>query len=154
MTKLIPYCFDFLPLIEMAPASTATLPFLPPTTPPSTLFLVLDIHPLSWSILSGPPPPNDLEPGTTLAKAQPTSLHLSEFLDVLMVFLNAHLASRWGNEVVVFAATAGRAYVLERTPLISDPSSTRDHQKRSSPNQTCINLSNCSTRDSRLNSKG
>ncbi|KAK1923302.1 TFIIH subunit Tfb4/p34 [Papiliotrema laurentii] len=107
----------------MAPPQS-TLPFLPPAIPPSTLFLILDIHPLSWSLLASDPPPNDMEPGTTLAKAPPTALSISHFLDILLVFLNAHLASRWGNEVVVFAATAGRSSLL-----YPPPASTVDEAK-------------------------
>jgi hypothetical protein len=80
----------------------------PTTVPISTLFLILDIHPLSWSLLATQPPALE-HPTPLINKAPTTALSLSEFVTSLMVFLNAHVASRWGNEVVVYAATAGRA---------------------------------------------
>ncbi|KAK4688305.1 transcription initiation factor TFIIH subunit 3, partial [Tremellales sp. Uapishka_1] len=83
----------------------------PSITPPSLLLLILDIHPLSWSLLATPPPPS-AHPQPVINKAPATPLTLSEFVTTLMVFLNAHLASRWNNEVVVYAATAGRAKLL------------------------------------------
>ena len=84
----------------------------PQTISPSLLLLILDIQPLSWSILAQPPSTSSESTtplSSTLSKAPVQSLRFEEFLTILMVFLNAHLASRWGNEVVVYAATAGRS---------------------------------------------
>ena len=81
-----------------------TIPQYPPTIPPSILLLIIDLHPLSWSLLSQPPPPN--EEGDKIKNA---SIDLQGFLNVLMVFLNAVLASSGGNQVVVYGATSGRS---------------------------------------------
>jgi len=81
-----------------------TIPQHPPTIPPSILLLIIDLHPLSWSLLSQPPPPN--EEGDKIKNA---SIDLQGFLNVLMVFLNAVLASSGGNQVVVYGATSGRS---------------------------------------------
>jgi len=81
-----------------------TIPQYPPTIPPSLLLLIIDLHPLSWSLLSQPPPP--AEEGDKFKNA---SIDLQGFLNVLMVFLNAVLASSGGNQVVVYGATSGRS---------------------------------------------
>ncbi|KAI9637162.1 TFIIH subunit Tfb4/p34 [Dioszegia hungarica] len=96
----------------------------PRSTPPSLLILILDIHPLSWSLLSSiePPDPLDSPPPIApaehhylLARAPIGPITLPDFLNVLLVFLNSHLASRWGNRVVVFAASAGKSKLLYPT---------------------------------------
>lgn len=101
----------------MAPAqasgSTAAQLHLPATSPPALLIAIVDLHPLAWSLLA------NLGPAAQAAAAAdgdkkkdpaPISpITLSEFATILMVFLNAHLASRWGNEVIVYGATAGKA---------------------------------------------
>ena len=86
----------------------------PQTVARSLLFVVIDLHPLSWSLLGGPPPPaipNEYE-NPAINKAPTTSLPITDFIDILTVFLNAHMASRWGNDVVVYGASAGRSYVM------------------------------------------
>ncbi|WVQ95409.1 hypothetical protein IAU59_002506 [Kwoniella sp. CBS 9459] len=88
----------------------------PKTTPPSILLVILDIHPLSWSLLASPPPLPPYPGHPTVDKVEASPLTLNEFATILMVFLNAHLASRWGNEVVVYGATAGRAKLLYPPP--------------------------------------
>lgn len=81
----------------------------PATTPPALLIAVVDLHPLAWSLLSSlAPAPSSPTPGEK-EKAPISPLTLEEFVTNLMVFLNAHLASRWGNEVIVYGATAGKA---------------------------------------------
>lgn len=123
---LPPLCFDMFqpyhhlqqhgspkPSDRMAPTTPAgvtTSQLLSLTAPlsPSLLFLILDIHPLSWHLLAQPPTQSSVD--HTSSRTPPlTSLDLSDFLNILMVFLNAHLAARWGNEVVVYAATAGKS---------------------------------------------
>ncbi|EKC98819.1 hypothetical protein A1Q2_06922 [Trichosporon asahii var. asahii CBS 8904] len=47
-------------------------------------------------------------------KAPVSPITLEDFAAVLMVFLNAHLASRWGNEVVVYGALPGSAIDINR----------------------------------------
>lgn len=97
------------------PESAASLPT---AVPPSLLILVLDLHPLAWSLLARPPPTTEASPAQVKAggkrpapdaAAPLTALTLGEFINVLMVFLNAHMASRWGNKVVVYGATAGKS---------------------------------------------
>lgn len=88
----------------MAKDPQDTIPQYPTTIPPSILLLILDLHPLSWSLLSQSPPPT--EEGDKIKNA---SINLGEFLNVLMVFLNAVLASSGGNQVVVYGATSGRS---------------------------------------------
>lgn len=66
---------------------------LPTTLSPSLLLLVLDIHPLSWSILAEGESP----------------LPVDQFVNTLMVFLNAHLCARWGNDIVIYGASAERS---------------------------------------------
>ena len=94
-------------------SSAASIPDNPTAIPPSLLLLILDIHPLSWSLLAEtPPPPKQDDPeivGAALNKTHPTSLTINEFLNSLIVFLNSHLAAAWGNDVVVYGATAGRS---------------------------------------------
>lgn len=92
-------------------------------SPPSTLILILDTHPLSWHLLSHLPPAPPAPDNKVLdtAKSSPTSLH--QFITILIVFLNAHLASKWGNEVVVYTASAGKA------TLIYPPSNDRLRQR-------------------------
>ena len=86
------------------------LPSRPLSTPPSLLILILDLHPLSWSLLaSSSTEPILSEPTNTSHKTPLTLISLTEFVTILVVFLNAHLASRWANEVVVYGAIAGRA---------------------------------------------
>ncbi|ORY26813.1 TFIIH subunit Tfb4/p34 [Naematelia encephala] len=93
---------------------THTIPLYPETTPASLLLVILDLHPLSWSILaSAAPPPL---PADATHKAPNTSLSLTEFINILVVFLNAHLAVRWGNQVVVYGASAGTSKLLYPTP--------------------------------------
>ncbi|KIR50747.1 transcription initiation factor TFIIH subunit 3 [Cryptococcus gattii Ru294] len=81
-------------------------------SPPSTLIVILDTHPLSWHLLSHLPPAPPIPDNKILdtAKSSPTSLH--QFITILIVFLNAHLASKWGNEVVVYTASAGKATLI------------------------------------------
>lgn len=80
----------------------------PKTSPPSLLIAVVDLHPLSWSLLSSLSPGAAPETGEK-DKAPVSPITITEFATILMVFLNAHLASRWGNEVVVYGASAGKA---------------------------------------------
>ncbi|WRT70912.1 uncharacterized protein IL334_007911 [Kwoniella shivajii] len=111
----------------MVPPPPMESRFYPKTTPPSVLLVILDIHPLSWSLLSSPPPlpPFTEHPG--IDKAQATPMSLPDFVTILMVFLNAHLASRWGNEVVIYGASAGRAKLLYPPPpnAVAGPSKPR-----------------------------
>lgn len=99
----------------MLPPDPSTYPSV---TPPSLLLVILDLHPLSWSLLATPPAEPPGVPETTpsgqarlIGRALPTALAASEFITMLLVFLNAHLASRWGNRVVVYGATSGRSCV-------------------------------------------
>jgi len=97
----------------MAPPASALTPHSrpwPATSPPSLLIAIIDLHPLSWSLLgslSGPPMPST--PDGEKEKAPIGPITLTDFATILMVFLNAHLASRWGNEVVVYGAMPGKA---------------------------------------------
>jgi hypothetical protein len=91
-----------------APAQQETkVPEYPSSIPPSLLLLILDLHPLSWSLLEQPPPKT--EDGSKIANSP---LDLNGFLNVLMIFLNSVLASSGSNQVVVYGATSGRSYVL------------------------------------------
>lgn len=107
------------------------------STPPSILLVILDIHPLSWSLLANPtasttdastfkddsainllsseadapPSRSNVQPPTTS-----TPLTLSSFITNLLIFLNAHLASRWGNKVVFLVAGPGRSRLLYPNP--------------------------------------
>ncbi|ORX40919.1 TFIIH subunit Tfb4/p34 [Kockovaella imperatae] len=95
--------------------------------PPSLLLLILDVHPTSWSILSsGSRTAKELEGSATISRAPVQSLGLAEFLNTLMIWLNAHLAARWGNEVVVFAAGAGTARQVYPSGL-AGPSNLRSN---------------------------
>ena len=85
---------------------------IPTSIPPSLLFLILDLHPLSWSLLAQPPAPPIGDHIALVNKAPGTSLSINDFLNALTVFLNAHLASAWGNDVVVYGATAGKSSVV------------------------------------------
>ncbi|KAL1412483.1 RNA polymerase II transcription factor B subunit 4 [Vanrija albida] len=87
----------------------------PQTSPPSLLIAVVDLHPLSWSLLSSLSPSPGPETGEK-DKAPVSPITVTEFATILMVFLNAHLASRWGNEVVVYGASAGKAVLLYPPP--------------------------------------
>ncbi|WWD20896.1 hypothetical protein CI109_105374 [Kwoniella shandongensis] len=111
---------------------TAAEAVYPTTTPPSVLLVIVDIHPLSWSLLASPPPapPFPVNHAIDLAGASPMTL--PDFVTILMVFLNAHLASRWGNEVVVYGATAGRAKLLYPPPpsAVAGPSKPRPNSYR------------------------
>ena len=106
------------------PAKTAPVyiaPDYPNATPPSLLLLILDLHPLSWSLLSNPPPEQLAgetdshghgEGATRLqTRAAETSLRFEEFINVLMVFVNSVLASSGSNQVVIYGATSGKSYV-------------------------------------------
>jgi transcription initiation factor TFIIH subunit 3 len=81
------------------------------------LIAVVDLHPLSWSLLAnlcGKPAPEAApadgdDKDKDKEKAPISPITMSEFATILMVFLNAHLASRWGNEVVVYGALPGKA---------------------------------------------
>lgn len=96
-------------------ATTAHKRPWPTSTPPALLIAVVDLHPLAWSLLSNlQPTPGS--PGHEKEKAPIAPLTLGEFATNLMVFLNAHLASRWGNDVVVYGATAGTAVLLYPQP--------------------------------------
>lgn len=97
-------------------AAAYTVPDYPTSTPPSLLLLILDLHPLSWSLLSNPPPASstDIEShaeGSTRlqTRAKETSLKLEEFIRVLMVFVNSVLASSGSNQVVIYGATSGKS---------------------------------------------
>ncbi|KAL7420927.1 RNA polymerase II transcription factor B subunit 4 [Cryptotrichosporon argae] len=89
-----------------------------PATVPSTslLIAILDLHPLAWSLLSGLSP----AAGDT-AKVPVAPLTLDDFVTNVIVFLNAHLASGWGNEVVVYGATAGKAVMLYPSAEVEEP---------------------------------
>ena len=60
---------------------------------PSVLLVIFDLHPLSWAISA--------DPGT-----QTEPMDVEKALGELLVFLNAHLASKWGNELMVYGAMA------------------------------------------------
>lgn len=102
-------------------AQAYKVPDYPTSIPSSLLLLILDLHPLSWSLLSNPPPtPLDgdvethghVEGVTRLqARAKETSLKLEEFINVLMVFVNSVLASSGSNQVVIYGATSGKSFV-------------------------------------------
>lgn len=62
--------------------------------PASVLLIILDLHPLSWAISADPAASSD-------------PLTIDRALNELLVFLNAHLACKWGNELVVYVAMAG-----------------------------------------------
>ncbi|WVQ86292.1 hypothetical protein IAT38_008460 [Cryptococcus sp. DSM 104549] len=96
----------------------------PIVSPPATLVVVLDIHPLSWSLLHSPPA-TESHQIRAINDASSASINLTEFVTILMVYLNAHLASRWGNEVVVYGATAGKATLLYPPHKISNLHSTK-----------------------------
>ncbi|BEJ10902.1 hypothetical protein CspHIS471_0103240 [Cutaneotrichosporon sp. HIS471] len=97
-------------------ATTAHTRPWPALTPPALLIAVVDLHPLAWSLLSNLQPVPSSPGGPEKEKAPIAPLTLAEFATNLMVFLNAHLASRWGNEVVVYGATAGKAVLLYPQP--------------------------------------
>ncbi|WWC72781.1 uncharacterized protein I206_106745 [Kwoniella pini CBS 10737] len=101
----------------------------PKTTPPSVLLVIIDIHPLSWSLLASPPPLAPYPEHLGIDKAQASPMTLPDFVTILMGFLNAHLASRWGNEVVVYGASAGRAKLLYPPPsnAVAGPSKPRSN---------------------------
>ncbi|WVQ77611.1 hypothetical protein IAR50_007299 [Cryptococcus sp. DSM 104548] len=102
----------------------------PRTTPPSTLIVILDIHPISWSLLTTlpPAPPSEIR-AIDLAKSSPTPL--SSFLTTFMVYLNSHLSMRWGNQVVVYAASAGRAKLISpSTAPRGEPSKAKANMYR------------------------
>lgn len=63
---------------------------------PSVLLVILDLHPLSWAISADP----------EAQGAQGEVMDVDEALGELLVFLNAHLASKWGNELMVYGAMA------------------------------------------------
>lgn len=65
--------------------------------PPSVLLVILDLHPLSWATSADP---EQQQNGTD-------TITLDRALNELLVFLNAHLALKWGNELMVYAAMAG-----------------------------------------------
>ncbi|WVW80661.1 hypothetical protein I302_102647 [Kwoniella bestiolae CBS 10118] len=112
----------------MAPPPPAPdLSSYPKTTPPSVLLVIIDIHPLSWSLLASPPPLPSVPDQPAIDKAHASPMTLPDFVTILMVFLNAHLASRWGNEVVVYGASAGRAKLLYPPPsnAVAGPSKPR-----------------------------
>ena len=63
---------------------------------PSVLLVILDLHPLSWAISADP-------------DARGEGMEVDRAMDELLVFLNAHLASRSGNELMVYGAMAGKS---------------------------------------------
>ncbi|KAJ9096745.1 hypothetical protein QFC21_005015 [Naganishia friedmannii] len=65
--------------------------------PPSVLLVILDLHPLSWAASADPEQQSSGMDTITLDRA----------LNELLVFLNAHLALKWGNELMVYVAMAG-----------------------------------------------
>ncbi|KAJ9114771.1 hypothetical protein QFC22_005647 [Naganishia vaughanmartiniae] len=65
--------------------------------PPSILLVILDLHPLSWASSAD----TSQQTGTT------DTITLDRALNELLVFLNAHLALKWGNELMVYVAMAG-----------------------------------------------
>lgn len=79
--------------------------------PPTVLLLIIDIHSVSWSISSDPalnvPAVPSKDDGITDTSWVPDTLTLQEAMDQLLVFMNAHLAMRFGNELVVYAAMEG-----------------------------------------------
>jgi transcription initiation factor TFIIH subunit 3 len=94
------------------PAPVAQSRPWPAASPPALLIAIIDLHPLAWSLLSSlapGPEPVHTHADKEKEKAPISPISLEEFVTILMVFLNAHLASRWGNEVVVYGATAGKA---------------------------------------------
>ncbi|OWZ78026.1 transcription initiation factor TFIIH subunit 3 [Cryptococcus neoformans Tu401-1] len=81
-------------------------------SPPSTLIVILDTHPLAWHLLSRLPPAPPLPDNKIVDNATSSPTSLDQFMTILIVFLNAHLASKWGNEVVVYTASAGKAELI------------------------------------------
>ncbi len=70
---------------------------------PSLLLVILDLHPISWALSANQPQAN----GSSGDAAAQEALSLTDALSQVLVFLNAHLASRWANELVVHAAMSG-----------------------------------------------
>lgn len=62
--------------------------------PPSILLIILDLHPLSWAISAD-------------SESSSDPLSIDRALNELLVFCNAHLASKWGNELMVYVAMQG-----------------------------------------------
>lgn len=86
---------------------------------PSILLAILDLHPLSWSresqdqngasmsATNGNGASNGNGTSADAGEGPGNFLSLDAFLNQLLVFLNSHLAMKWGNELVVYAALAG-----------------------------------------------
>jgi transcription initiation factor TFIIH subunit 3 len=72
--------------------------------PPTILLVILDLHPLSWAISADASAQPPSSAPTTSSDAG--TLDLDTALNELLVFLNAHLAGRWGNELMVYVAMA------------------------------------------------
>lgn len=70
--------------------------------PPSVLLVILDLHPLSWAASAAGDPED--QNGTDTER---DTITLDRALNELLVFLNAHLALKWGNELMVYVAMAG-----------------------------------------------
>lgn len=71
---------------------------------PSILLLILDIHPLSWSLSANPPSKTE---APTVTSTGSSSLSFDRALNDLLVFMNSHLALKYGNELVVYIAMEG-----------------------------------------------
>lgn len=128
----------------------------PTSTPPALLIAVVDLHPLAWSLLSNLHPSPSSPTLGEKEKAPISPLTLEEFVTNLMVFLNAHLASRWGNEVVVYGATAAKAQVYNRPSQLTSGFFCIHYQtkwRRRSRSPTSTGRSRCWTRVSRSRSR-
>nr|ODO02112.1 hypothetical protein L204_00839 [Cryptococcus depauperatus CBS 7855] len=82
---------------------------------PSTLILILDLHPLSFGLLADLPPPPP-HPDRHVDKAEQENLYIAPWLDIVTIFLRAHLAHRWGNDVTVYGTSAGKARMIYPPP--------------------------------------
>jgi transcription initiation factor TFIIH subunit 3 len=72
--------------------------------PPSVLLVILDLHPLSWAASASSSGDPEDQNGTDTER---DTITLDRALNELLVFLNAHLALKWGNELMVYVAMAG-----------------------------------------------
>ncbi|KAK4052296.1 RNA polymerase II transcription factor B subunit 4 [Microbotryomycetes sp. JL221] len=108
------------------------------------LCLILDLNPLAWALCSQPDATSDSTTSSTQsAVSLDQGLTLDKALDMMTVFVNAHLSLAHENDVSVFVSCGKQSEMLLSTTLLDESTSALEVE----PTTAALSSSTKQTRD-------